>query len=201
MKIVISGGTEIGLLFARHLANNNDLHVIETLPQSLNQLEQLDLQIIHGNPTSLAVLQEAKAAEADAFIVCAHSVENIDFFEKLGIDVALSSQFNAIQSVNRQIAKDAIDVFTIFEKDKAEIREIAVPADFPPSRLMDLKLPEGVIIAAIKRGGHTLVPGGEDKVKGKDHLRVFCASDQGETLTDFLMQKVREAAEESEANT
>ncbi|NCB37249.1 MAG: Trk system potassium transporter TrkA [Erysipelotrichia bacterium] len=456
MKIVISGGTEIGLLFARHLANNNDLHVIETLPQALNQLEQLDLQIIHGNPTSLAVLQEAKVAEADAFIACAHSdevnvisclavkqlgkaqtfcfvnkahyfetfagelgeqlvidqliwpekllgeyiakiirvpgaidvkvfdredlkllefrlksgnfaigkqlkdlqiphgalavalfrndstiipsgltklqendkiifmgheasmrkiesrfnpspgkslnilivgggnvgyilaksleafnnikirliekslpqcqlltellsdrvlilhadgsdsaflrsqqidncdcfvsvtgndernlmvslhaktlnakkvitrahsAENIDFFEKLGIDVALSSQFNAVQSVNRQIAKDAIDVFTIFEKGKAEIREIAVPADFPPSRLMDLKLPEGVIIAAIKRGGHTLVPGGEDKVKGKDHLRVFCASDQGETLTDFLMQKVREAAEEFEANT
>ena len=145
------------------------------------------------------VAMHAKMLNVKKVITRAHSIENIEFFEKLGIDVALSSQFNAVQSVSRHISEDSIDVFTIFEKGKAEIREIVVPADFPPSRLMDLKLPEGVIIAAIRRGGHTLVPGGEDKIKGKDHLRVFCAKDQGETLANYLIQIVREAAAAEEA--
>ena len=51
------------------------MHVIESLPHALEQLEQLDLQVIVGNPTSLAVLQEARVPEADAFIGCAHSDE------------------------------------------------------------------------------------------------------------------------------
>jgi Trk K+ transport system NAD-binding subunit len=106
-----------------------------------------------------------------------------------------------VQSVSRHISEDSIDVFTIFEKGKAEIREFTVPADFPPSRLMDIKIPEGAIIAAIRRGGHTIVPGGEDKIKGKDHLRVFCAKDQGEAFSEFLLRTTREAvaAEENES--
>jgi Trk K+ transport system NAD-binding subunit len=357
MKIVISGGTEIGLLFAKILADKNDLHVIESDPEAIKKLEQLDLQVINGNPTALSILQEARVKEAGAFIACAHSdevnvisclavkqlskartfcfvnrahyfetfagelgeellidriiwpemllgeyiaqiitvpgaidvkvfesedlkllefsgnvkvrlieaslkqceslaerlsdkvlilnangtdasflraqqvancdclialtgndernlfvsmhakqlnakkvvtrahnVDNIDFFEKLGVDVALSSQFIAVQSVNRQILEESVDVFTIFEKGKAEIREIAVPAHFPPTKLMDLKLPAGVIIAAIRRGGRTMVPCGHDKIKGKDYLRVFCASDRGQTLANFL-QEYTEAAE------
>ena len=75
MKIVISGGTEIGLLFAKVLADKNDLHVIESNPEAIKKLEQLDLQVVDGNPTALSVLQEARIEHADAFIACAHSDE------------------------------------------------------------------------------------------------------------------------------
>ncbi len=226
LNVVIVGGGNVGYILAKTLEAYSQfkIKIIEkSLPQCQLLTERLSdrVLIMHADGSDAAFLRSqqvencdclvavtgndernffvamhAKMMNARKVITRAHSTDNIDFFEKLGIDVALSSQFNAVQSVCRQISEDSIDVFTIFEKGKAEIREIVVPADFPPKRLMDLRLPEGVIIAAIRRGGHTIVPGGEDKIKEKDHLRVFCAKDQGETLASFLLQTARDAAAE-----
>lgn len=228
LNVVIVGGGNVGYILAKSLEgyHNANIRLIEKSPQQssilaerlsdrvlvLNadgadssflksqQVENCDcLVAVTGNDErNLLVAMHAKQLNVKKVITRAHSADNIDFFEKLGIDVALSSQFNSVQSVVRQISEDSIDVFTIFEKGKAEIREIAVPANFPPSKLMDLKMPEGVIIAAIRRGGHTLVPCGEDKIKGKDQLRVFCASDSGGTLSDYLLQVIRDSADAEE---
>ncbi|HNX75980.1 MAG TPA: Trk system potassium transporter TrkA [Candidatus Rifleibacterium sp.] len=230
MNVVIVGGGNVGFILAKALEpfSHFKVRIIEkSLPQCQLLTERLSesILVMHADGTDVTFLRSqqvencdclvavtgndernlfvsmhAKALNVKKVITRAHSSDNIEFFEKLGIDVALSSQLNAVQSVCRQISDDSIDVLTIFEKGKAEIREVVVPADFPPSRLMDLKLPEGVIIAAIRRGGHTLVPGGEDKLKEKDHLRVFCSKDQGKTLAEFLAETVRTAvaAQESE---
>lgn len=231
LNVVIVGGGNVGFILAKALEayGNFRIRIIEkSLPQCQLLTERLSdhTLIMHADGTDVAFLRSQQVENCDCLVAVtgndernlfvamhakmlnvkkvitrAHSVENIDFFEKLGVDVALSSQFNAVQSVSRHISEDSIDVFTIFEKGKAEIREFTVPADFPPSRLMDIKIPEGAIIAAIRRGGHTIVPGGEDKIKGKDHLRVFCAKDQGEAFSEFLLRTTREAvaAEENES--
>lgn len=228
LNIVIVGGGNVGYMLAKSLENyaSINIRIIEKSPQQshvlaerlservliLNadgadatflksqQVENCDcLVALTGNDErNLLVAMHAKQLNVKKVITRAHAVENIDFFEKLGIDVALSSQFNSVQSVCRQISEDSIDIFAIFEKGKAEIREVNVPGNFPPSKLMDLKIPEGVIIAAIRRGGRTLVPCGEDKIKGKDQLRVFCATDQGETLINYLLRVTRESAEAEE---
>ncbi|MFZ5952817.1 MAG: TrkA C-terminal domain-containing protein, partial [Candidatus Rifleibacteriota bacterium] len=96
------------------------------------------------------------------------------------------------------ISEDGIDIFAFFEKGKAEIREYVVPNDFPPTQLMQLKLPEGVIIAAIRRGGHTIVPHGQDKLKPKDRLRVFCSNEQSESFDDYLDRIAIERREQME---
>ncbi|MFZ5949883.1 MAG: Trk system potassium transporter TrkA, partial [Candidatus Rifleibacteriota bacterium] len=75
MKIVISGGREIGFLLARQYSSDNDVIVIETDQGSISELEKLDLQVVRGNPTSLSTLQAAEVEEAHAFIACAHSDE------------------------------------------------------------------------------------------------------------------------------
>ncbi len=231
LNVIIVGGGNVGFILAKALEayGNFRVRIIEkSLPQCQLLTERLSdhTLIMHADGTDVSFLRSQQVEDCDCLVAVtgndernlfvsmhakmlnvkkvitrAHSAENIDFFEKLGVDVALSSQFNAVQSVSRQISEDSIDVFTIFEKGKAEIREFIVPANFPPSRLMDLKIPEGAIIAAIRRGGHTLVPGGEDKIKGKDHLRVFCAKDQGEAFSEFLLRTTREAvaAEENES--
>ncbi|HOI90362.1 MAG TPA: Trk system potassium transporter TrkA [Candidatus Rifleibacterium sp.] len=231
LSVVIIGGGNVGYILAKSLEAYSQfrIRIIEkSLPQCQLLAERLSekVLILHADGTDIAFLRSQQVENCDCLVALtgndernffvsmhakmlnvkkvitrAHSTENIEFFEKLGIDVALSSQFNAVQSVCRQMSDDSIDVFTIFEKGKAEIREIVVPHHFPPTRLMDLRLPEGVIIAAIRRGGHTLVPGGEDKLKEKDQLRVFCAKDQGEALSEFLLQTARDAAAAKEAES
>lgn len=227
-NVVIVGGGNVGFMLAKTLEQfpSINIRVIEKSPQQshilaerlsdrvliLNadgadanflksqQVENCDcLVALTGNDErNLLVSMHAKLLNVKKVITRAHMVDNIDFFEKLGIDVALSSQFNSIQSVLKQISEDSVDVFTFFEKGKAEIREIAVPANFPPTKLMELKIPEGFIIAAIRRGGKTIVPCGEDKIKGEDLLRAFCAKDQGEALVKYLVDFARTAAEAEE---
>jgi trk system potassium uptake protein TrkA len=134
------------------------------------------------------VAMNGKFLKAKKTIARVHNADNVGFFEDSGIDLALSSQLNAIQTVLRQISTDSLDVFAIIEKGKAEIREVLVPKTFVAARLMDIKLPEGIIIAAIRRGGRTIVPSGQDKIKGGDNLRVFCATEKSKVIAEFLNQ-------------
>jgi trk system potassium uptake protein TrkA len=75
VKIIISGGDELGFLFAKQYSSDHDVHVIETDPQIISQLEKLDLKVVKGNPSSLSTLQEALIEDSDVFIACAHSDE------------------------------------------------------------------------------------------------------------------------------
>ena len=228
MNVVIIGGGNVGYILGKALEpfTNIRVRIIEKSPVQAQFLaENLSERILILNadgadPAFLKTLQlnecdclvaltgndernfyvsmHAKSLQAKKIITRAHFSESIDFFEKMGVDVALSSQLNAIQSVTKQISKDSLDLFTVVEKGKAEIRETTVPSDFPPSKLRDLKLPEGIIIAAIKRGGHTIVPCGQDKIKSGDHLRVFSATDKTDVITEFLKEIIRNSANEKE---
>lgn len=214
--VVIIGGGNVGYIIASNLCQNSNIKIklieksrerclflAENLPESVllmnadgtdvellkeQQIQNTDclVAMTGSDEKNLMVALRARQLGVKRVITRAHSLENIDFFESLGIDLALSSQLNAIQTVHRSVSEDAIDIFAFFEKGKAEIREFVVPADFPSTQLMQLKLPEGVIIAAIRRGGRTIVPHGQDKLKGKDQLRVFCSADQGESFTQYL---------------
>ena len=75
MKIVISGGTEIGQQFANTLTVHNDVKIIESDFKLLKQLEKFDLQVFKGNPTELSILHAAEVEKADAFIACTDSDE------------------------------------------------------------------------------------------------------------------------------
>ena len=149
---------------------------------------------------NLMVSMQAKLLNAKKIITRAHSIENADFFDKLGVDVAVSSQFNAVLNVSKLISEDSVDVFTTIEKGKAEIVEVIVPENFPATMLMDLKLPDGVVIAAVRRGSHTIVPCGVDKIKSGDTLRVFLTSATSGTITDFLNDVANKALEKANEN-
>lgn len=226
-NIVIVGGGSVGSILAKYLEENLNvkLRIIDSSREQCEQLaESLNdrILILNADGTDGKLLKEqqvkncdclvaltgndernlfaglhAKMLNAKKVITRAHNVNNIDFFENQGIDVALSSQLIAVQHVSRQILDESLDVFAFFEQGKAEIREIDVPTSFKPTPLMQLKLPKGAIIAAIRRGGRTIVPCGADKIMGKDRLRVFCAQNKGEEIAEFL-QKTAETAKNKE---
>ncbi len=227
-NVIIIGGGNVGYIIAATLSQHANIKIrlieksherthflAENLPESVllmnadgtdvamlksQQVESCDclVAMTGSDEKNLMVALRARHLGVKRVITRAHSIDNIDFFESLGIDVALSSQLNAIQTVHRSISDKAIDIFAFFEKGKAEIREFVAPADFPPTQLINLKMPEGVIIAAIRRGGRTIVPHGQDKIKGKDRLRVFCSVDQGESFSEYLENMTREHLAEAE---
>lgn len=188
-NIIVVGGGNVGSIVAQYLSGcarvrliensyQRCMYLAEALPEDIlvmnadgtdpnvlkaQQIETADclVAVTGSDERNLFVSMHAKTTGVKRIITRAHKIENIDFFEALGIDVALSSQLNAIHSVTKAISTENVDVFTFFEKGKAEIREIVVPKEFPATELMNLHLPAGVIIAAIRRGGRTIVPHGK----------------------------------------
>lgn len=226
LNVIIIGGGNVGYILAKSLEEYRHIRVkiveknmarcrflTENLSEDILVLnadgsstsflkeQQLDMcdcmvAVTGADERNLMVSMQAKLLNAKKIITRAHSIENSEFFDKLGIDVTVSSQFNAVLNVSKLISEDSVDVFTTIEKGKAEIIEVIVPEKFPPTMLMDLKLPDGVVIAAVRRGHHTIVPCGVDKIQEGDTLRVFLTSGTSVTITDFLNDVVNTPTEE-----
>ena len=229
IDLVVIGGGNVGSVLIKSLEPFTDIRIrlIESsmaVCQALSGTLSDRVLILHGDGSDAAFLKSQQIENCDCLVTLtgsdernlmismhaknqnvrkivtrAHSPVNIEFFESLGIDVASSAQLNAVQSVIRQMSGDSIDVFTMFEKDKAAIKEVEVPKNFAPTRLMDLKLPEGTIIAAIRRGGQTIVPSGLDKIKGDDLLRVFQTIERNGSVVNLLTKRIEKTEKEDQA--
>lgn len=70
MKILILGAGRVGSSLAEQLVmENNDITVVDTVAENLADLqERFDLRTIVGNATSISVLEEAQASDADIMI-------------------------------------------------------------------------------------------------------------------------------------
>ncbi|MDA1259859.1 MAG: hypothetical protein O3A20_04485, partial [Planctomycetota bacterium] len=63
---------------------------------------------------------------------------------------------------------------------------LQVPDGFPPTPLSAMRAPVFAIVGAVLRGGEVLIPHGNDKVQGGDHLLVFCRADGLEETRAFF---------------
>ena len=75
MRIVIGGGGEISLQFARELSADYDVVVIEDDPEVSRPFEVLDVQIARGKPTHIATLHGLDLSARDKFVACSDSDE------------------------------------------------------------------------------------------------------------------------------
>ena len=130
MKIVISGGTEIGQQFANTLTVHNDVKIIESDFKLLKQLEKFDLQVFKGNPTELSILHAAEVEKADAFIACTDSDEvnmlTCLFAEKLNKNIKTIARVrNPIYSSQSQYLKTALGITSTINPEVVTAREIA----------------------------------------------------------------------------
>src|SRR5688500_18667610 len=72
MYVVVGGAGEVGYHVARSLRDEgHDVCVVETNPERLERLADLDVTSVKGNIANKSILEgEAKVAEAQLFIAC-----------------------------------------------------------------------------------------------------------------------------------
>src|SRR5690554_6525046 len=70
MKIIIAGAGEVGFHLAKLLSfESQDITLIDTNRESLAQAEtHLDIRVVRGEATSIAVLRDARVAQTDLVI-------------------------------------------------------------------------------------------------------------------------------------
>ena len=201
--VTIIGGGDVGFRLAQNLdqAEGIRLIVIER-ERERGELLAATLRnalILRGDGTDLELLESEEIGRSDVLVSVIDNDErnllasllghqlgvrkvitrvskpsNHNLFERVGIDVALSARGAAVASVIHGIDSGRARLLAVLEEGQARVLELAVPGGFTPTAVRELKLPPDSIIGSVLRAGAVLVPRGDDRIQGGDHLLVCC---------------------------
>lgn len=162
MKIIIAGAGEVGFHLAKLLSyESQNITLIDTVKESLAYADtHLDIRVLKGDATSVAILQEAQVGESDLVIGVTSSettnltlcmlakqlgckktiarISNTEFknskaidFKKLGIDELISPEELAAAEIQLLLNKSAFNDTYDFEKGALIMVGVILPKSAP----------------------------------------------------------------------
>ncbi len=183
--------------------------VAEQLPEAV---------VIHGNPTDADLLAEENIGEMQAVVACGRDEEvNVmsallarrlgagriiattnrsdyqPLIKAIGFDVCISPRLLAVSSIMHYIRHGrVVAVRALGDDQQAEALEFEaqLTSDAVGTALRDLKLPPGVVIAAIVRGRTVLVPRGQTVIEEGDHVLVVARTSAIAEVERMLQRRV-----------
>ncbi len=218
-KVMIAGGGKIGFYLAKQLADFNIyVKIIEVDKARCEYLsEHLDnVMILHGDATDLQLLEDENFDEMDAFVsVTGFDEENLllalianqkniedvvakvsrksyaDLIEKMGISMALNPLDMTATEILRFIQGSKHILFSQIIQGQAEFVEIVATQNMhlTDCPISELKLPEGIIIAAIHRGDEAIIPQGSTVIEEGDKVIILFLLSQLPKLEKFFQPR------------
>jgi trk system potassium uptake protein len=216
MRIVIAGGGKIGYYLVKTLLpNRHTISIIEKKePDCLKIADELEVAVVHGDCTDIDVLSESGVAGADVFIAvtgqdednliacqlakrnfCVHRTiarvnnpKNISVFEKLGVDLALSSTSIFAEVIEKELQYDGLMTMIRLQRGNMAIVELTVRGDSPGCglKIKDMSLPTESVLITIVRGETSYIPNGHTIVREGDILYALCKQGTHPELTAYF---------------
>ena len=218
-RVMIAGGGKTGFYLAKLLSDwNVAVKLIEVDKQRCQYLSEHlnNVLVLHGDATDQTLLEEENLSEMDAFVsVTGFDEENLllallanrekvedviakvsrksyaDLVETLGISMALNPLDITASGILRFIQGSKRVIFSKMIQGQAEFIEIIADQKMRllDTPIDDLKLPEGVIIAAIHRGDEAIVPKGDTVIEEGDRVIILCLLSQIPKLEKLLQKR------------
>ncbi len=213
-SVAIIGGGDVGFMLAKNLEVmkikskiiEKNYERCEFLSQELNST-----LVINGDGTDLKLLDEEEIGSCDVVISVTNNDErnllcsllvkqlgvkrviarvskvlNIPLFEKVGIDIAVSSKTSAINEVRNDLDEADVDILATVEQGEAEVLEIPVKSDFDGKLIKDIRFPAPAIIGVVQRRSHVIIPKGDTQIKMRDILIVFTKAQDAQTIKEHF---------------
>jgi len=217
----IIGGGNVGFMLAQNLENIGirtkiievDQHRADFLSDNLKKT-----LVIKGDGTDLELLESEDIGESEVLVSVTNNDEknllcslmakqmgvtrvitrvskfrNINLFEKVGIDVAVSPIEASLKEIRDKLIEKDIGILALVEKGQGEVIEIAMPDEFEDTKIMDLKLPLKAIIGAIKRGNKILIPKGNTYIRANDNIMIFTTTQSADKVKEFFKADIFKA--------
>lgn len=202
-SVMIAGGGGTGYFLAKKLADFGvAVKLIEIDRERCEWLSaRLDgVLILHGDATDMNLLQDEDIADMDAFVaVTGFDEENLllsltakqmnikdvvakvsrnsyaPLMETLGVSMIINPVDMCASNILRHIQKDDIIIFSQIIQGQAEFIEVWAEEGMPLTEdtLLNIDIPEGVLIAAIQRGNEFIIPKGSTKVAAGDRVIIL----------------------------
>jgi trk system potassium uptake protein TrkA len=213
MYVVIAGAGKVGWNLARELmAKGNEVTVVESDRSRYLTVEQeLEHAIQYGDATELWVLERAGINRADLTVavtgddednllicqlakekyLCARIIARINnprnrqFFELLGIQPAVSATDLILRLIEHEVPSYGLVHLLDLRDEQLEIIEIEVAPGAPADgqKVMDVDLPDGVLIISVLRDGKGFVPKADTVINGGDEVLLVLDPGLEESIT------------------
>jgi trk system potassium uptake protein TrkA len=214
--VMIAGASAIGLELARRLESSDVKVVLVEEDEDLARIASDELRattIIHGSITSQGLLEEedigrvstfvavtpdhetnlvagllAKRLGAGRAVVLVDNPDLVDLVGQLGIDAIISPRVLVIGITLQHVLGGRVRSVAQLLEDRVEILEVEVAKGSALTRgtLTEVKLPRGVLVAAMLRGENLLVPRGSDRAEAGDRVLLITTSENEPLLARFL---------------
>ncbi len=213
MYVVIAGAGKVGWNLARELmAKGNEVTVVESDRSRYLTVEQeLEHAIQYGDATELWVLERAGINRADLTVavtgddednllicqlakekyLCARIIARINnprnrqFFELLGIQPAVSATDLILRLIEHEVPSYGLVHLLDLRDEQLEIIEIEVSPGAPADgqKVMEVDLPDGVLIISVLRDGKGFVPKADTVINGGDEVLLVLDPGLEESIT------------------
>lgn len=201
-KVMILGGTQLGLITAKLLEQEYSVTLIEADKERCKELaEQLDSTlIINGRASNIELMEEEGLNNMDAFIALTPNsetniiasltaknhgvfktiaqVENKEYIhlsQRIGVDTLINKKLIAANNIFRYVRKGRIEAITSMQGVDAEVIEFVVHKNNRLTRtpIAKLHLPSTALIGGVVRGDESLIPDGDFVLQVNDKVIVF----------------------------
>jgi trk system potassium uptake protein TrkA len=213
-SVAIIGGGKVGFMLAKSLEDMKiKTKIIEKNYERCEFLSQelKSTLVINADGTNLKLLDEEEIGASDVAIAVTNNDErnllcsllvkqlgvkrvisrvskvlNIPLFEKVGIDIAVSSKTSALNEVKNDIDETNVDILATVEQGEAEVLELPVHQDFDGKYIKDLRFPAPAIIGIIQRRSNVIIPMGDTQIKRNDILIIFTKAETAQKIKDYF---------------
>ena len=212
--VTIIGGGNVGLKLAKNLEDLKlKLKIIEKDEKRCEYLAQelSNALIINGDGTDLELLNEEDICSSDVVVSVTNNDEknllcsllvkhmgakrvisrvskttNVALFERVGIDIAISSKTAALNEIKNNIKDTNIGILATVEQGRGEVLVIELPDNYEAKKIMDLRLPVKAIVGVIQRRKRIIIPNGATQVMSGDNLIIFTTSENAPIIREFF---------------
>ncbi len=213
-NVAIIGGGTVGMRLAKNLEKLKIRTKIFEKNATRCEVLASELEntlVINGDGTNLELLNEEGIEDFDVVVSVTNNDEknllcsllakqcgvrrvvtrvsnnvNVPLFEKVGIDIAISSNIAALKEIKNDLSETDVDILATVEQGKGEVLEIEVPQGFVERKIMELRLPVKAIVGIIQRRNKVIIPKGDTLVMQGDILITFTTKDNSAELKNYF---------------
>jgi len=157
--------------------------------ESIGQISTF-VAVTPDHETNLVAGLLAKRLGAGRAVVLVDNVALVDLVSQIGIDAIISPRVLVIGFALEHIRGRRVRSVAQLLEDRIEIVEAEAAKGSPLTAgpLSEIKLPRGVLVAALRRGEKLVVPRGSDRAEPGDRVLFITTTERAGKLADFLSE-------------
>ncbi len=219
MNIVIAGGGKLGYYLAKTLLPyKHKVVAVEPQKELCEKIaNDLNIPVIKGDATTLDDLSTAGVQTADVFIAVTgrdednliacqlakrnfgvqktitrvNNPKNISVFEKLGVDIVVSSTSIIADLIEQEVDYHGLKTLIKLKNGRIVLNEILINEGslVCDKSLRDLDIPKDCVLISVIRDEEVIIPNGFTVLKAGDYIIVVSSMADQEELRDFFVGK------------